>query len=69
MTTRQREVLAFMASYHRSNGFPPSIREIANRFGIRSANGVVCHLRALERMGYIERASRLARAIRILRTK
>lgn len=44
---------------------PPTVREIADQFGILSPNGVVCHLKALERKGLLERRPG-ARNIRIL---
>ena len=50
MTARQQEILNFIVS---STHRPPSIREIAKRFGIMSPNGVMCHLRALQDQGLL----------------
>lgn len=63
LTRRQREVYHFLRHYFQEHGYVPTVREIAQHFGIRSPNGVVCHLRALERKGLIERQHGQARAI------
>ncbi len=64
LTLRQRDILEFIVRCVRDNGFPPTIAEIGNRFGISSTNGVNDHLVALERKGFIERSSK-ARSIRV----
>lgn len=63
LTERQREVLAFIAEKIRSRRYGPTVREIGERFGIKSPNGVMCHLKALEKKGLIARESHSARAI------
>ncbi|RKX99716.1 repressor LexA [Candidatus Poribacteria bacterium] len=65
LTERQREVLDFIKEKIRENGYPPTIREIGERFGI-SEKGAYDHLRALERKGYIRRRPRKTRAIEVL---
>lgn len=55
LTDRQRQVLDFVRRYRRRMGYGPSIREIGRALGIRSPNGVVCHLRVLARKGWIDR--------------
>ena len=67
LTARQRAVLATIRAYIREHGYPPAVREIAAAFGFQSAQGVIDHLRALERKGYIARDRYVARGIRILR--
>ncbi|HHN46959.1 MAG TPA: winged helix-turn-helix transcriptional regulator, partial [Planctomycetes bacterium] len=54
---RQREVLEFVRDFTRSNGVPPSIREIGAALGITSST-VFQHLRYLERKGYLRNADR-----------
>jgi repressor LexA len=48
-------VLDFIRSSITDRGYPPTLREIGARMGIRSTNGVNDHLRALERKGYLTR--------------
>ena len=55
LTSRQREIYEYICGQIETRGFPPSIREIGAAFNIKSPNGVMCHLRALKKKGYIER--------------
>ncbi len=66
ITPRQRTVLQFISDYITQQGYPPTYQEIADAFGIVSKHGVVRHLIALERKGYISRSDTLARSIRIV---
>ena len=66
LTKRQAEMFGFIKRYLRGNGYPPTIREMREAFGLRSNRGVIDHLRALERKGYIRRNARSSRAIELL---
>ena len=66
ITPRQKAVLEFISDYIGQFGYPPTFQEIADAFGILSKHGVVRHLEALERKGYITRSDTLARSIRIV---
>jgi len=63
LTDRQEEILRYIARHIDINGFQPSIRELGEQFRIRSPNGVVCHLKAMERKGYLSLNSMTARGI------
>jgi len=63
LTDRQQEVYEFIRDKIRSRGYGPTVREIGGEFGIASPNGVMCHLRALERKGLVTREPNLSRAI------
>ncbi len=65
LTRRQQEVYDLIRDLIQSRGYGPTVREIAETFEIRSPNGVVCHLRALERKGLIRRDPNKARAIEL----
>ena len=65
LTRRQTEILDFIREYIDEEGYSPTVREIAERFGLRSTNAVVDHLRALERKGAIRREDRAARGIHL----
>ena len=65
LTPRQREVYDFIRQH--SAFYGPAIREIAAGLQIRSPNGVVCHLDALERKGYISRKRGVARGIEVVK--
>lgn len=55
ITKRQKEILDYIRDKIENRGYPPSIREIGEAFAIASPNGVMCHLKALEKKGHIER--------------
>lgn len=63
LTTRQREVYDFIREKIRSRGYGPTVREIGTHFKISSPNGVMCHLKALEKKGLIHREPNMSRAI------
>ncbi|HEX4132134.1 MAG TPA: transcriptional repressor LexA [Pirellulales bacterium] len=63
LTERQREVYEFIREKIRSRGYGPTVREIGTQFGISSPNGVMCHLKALEKKGIINREPNMSRAI------
>lgn len=65
MTERQREIYDYIRDRIRNRGYGPTIREIGANFEIKSPNGVMCHLKALEKKGLIKREGRSARAITI----
>jgi repressor LexA len=66
LTDRQREVLDFIQESIVARGYPPTLREIGERMGIRSTNGVNDHLKALEKKGYLAREDLKSRALRPL---
>jgi SOS-response transcriptional repressor LexA len=53
LTKRQREILDFMVGFYRKYDSLPSYRVIGKHFGIKSTNGVSCHLMSLCRKEYI----------------
>jgi len=63
LTKRQREILSFIEDELRRRGIPPTVREVAARFGFASTNAADGHLKALERKGYITRAHGLSRGV------
>jgi repressor LexA len=65
LTARQRSILDFLRQYAREKGYPPTIREIRDAFHLKSNRGVVDHLKALERKGYIRRVPGSSRGIEI----
>jgi repressor LexA len=66
LTPRQKEVYDFISDKIRNRGYGPTVREIGDFFDIRSPNGVVCHLKALEKKGLIAREANRSRAIQLL---
>src|SRR5437899_840921 len=66
LTERQREIYDFIRSKIEGRGYGPTVREIGLAFDIKSPNGVMCHLKALEKKGLIHREGFQARAIELI---
>jgi repressor LexA len=64
LTDRQQAILDFITQSIEERGYPPTLREIGEHFGIRSTNGVNDHLRALEKKGHLHREDLKSRALR-----
>jgi repressor LexA len=65
LTTRQRDIYDFIKDKILNRGYGPTVREIGAGFKIKSPNGVMCHLKALEKKGLITREAHMSRAIQI----
>ena len=68
LTERQQNVYNMIRDLIVQRGYGPTVREIGEHFGIKSPNGVMCHLRALERKGLITRSPNKSRAIELTQT-
>ena len=66
LTPRQTEIFLYLDQFARSNGFPPSLREIGSNFKI-AASSVLDHLKVLEKKGFIKRIPFKPRCLEILR--
>lgn len=63
LTTRQMAVFEFIREKILARGYGPTVREIGEHFKISSPNGVMCHLRALEKKGLLRRVRKQERAV------
>lgn len=54
LTDRQRAILEFIVETMCRTGYWPSLRETARRFGYAGTNGVMLHIKALAKKGYID---------------
>ena len=66
LTKRQQDILDFIESFAQRRGYPPTLRDIGNEFGIKSTNGVRVNLAALEKKQYIRRRPWLSRGIELI---
>jgi repressor LexA len=66
LTPRQKEIYIFIRSKIQGRGYGPTVREIGLEFHIKSPNGVMCHLKALQKKGLIHREPNMSRAIQLL---
>jgi SOS-response transcriptional repressor LexA len=62
LTDRQREIFEWISA----RSMPPTYREIGAAFGIKSPQGVECHIRALEKKGYLTIDHFKARGLRVV---
>ncbi|MGI5059190.1 transcriptional repressor LexA [Treponema pectinovorum] len=65
ITDRQQEVLSFISAFTKDNSFPPTVREISERFSI-SLRAVQDHIAALQKKGFISIKPKSSRSIRVL---
>lgn len=65
LTSRQAECLQVIRDYQAEHGFAPTIREIGEKMGITSTNGVKDHMLALVKKGYIQCSAGQARAVKL----
>ncbi len=66
LTPRQLFILRFIGDFIQRRGRPPEIREIGDVISVESPNGVMCHLNALAKKGYIRREEMTARGITLV---
>ena len=69
LTERQKHVYEFIHDLITNRGYGPTVREIGAEFNISSPNGVMCHLKALEKKGLIRRSPNKSRAIELVNEK
>jgi len=67
LTKRQQQVLKSIHDIFQQKRYPPTVREIGQRLGLRSSCTVQRHLEALERKGYIRRDRTKARSVEIVK--
>jgi len=65
LTKKQQLIYEFIKDKILNRGYGPTVREIGAHFGIKSPNGVMCHLKALEKKEMIIRDERMSRAIQL----
>jgi repressor LexA len=67
LTDRQRKIFEYVESLIVERGHSPTIREIGERFGISSTNGVRTHLTALIKKGYLKKVEHISRGLELTR--
>ncbi len=65
LTHQQQQVYNMIRDCIVRRGYGPTVREIGQHMNIKSPNGVMCHLRALERKGVLRRDANKSRAIEL----
>ena len=65
LTQRQRAIFDFIQYHSERKGFPPTFREIAAKFKIKSTNAIHKHIATLEKKGLISREGWISRGLKI----
>ncbi|WP_306205786.1 transcriptional repressor LexA [Actinoplanes sp. RD1] len=65
LSAQQQRILAVVAASIRERGYPPTVREIGARVGLRSPSTVAHHLQVLEQQGLLRRAAGSPRAVEL----
>ena len=63
LNEKQKEVYDFLLEFTKTNGYPPSVREICKAVSLKSTSTVHGHLKRLEKKGLIYRDATKPRAI------
>ena len=65
LTNRQKEVLEFIKEFTGENGYPPTMREICDRFGFQP-RAATNHVDALVRKGYLTKQPLKSRSLEVV---
>lgn len=65
LTTKQRQTLEALCRFADEAGYQPSLRELADLLGLRSASTVHARLQRLEDAGWIRRVEGRPRSIEL----
>ena len=68
LTFKQKVLLDLIDLFISEHGYPPTVRELAKLFGIKSTSTMQGYLDRLETQGYISRHETLPRTIKIIKT-
>ena len=66
LTKRQKDVLNVIKKYIATNGYPPTVREIAEIMKLSSPATIQVHLDMIEKKGYIKKHGNMNRTIELL---
>ena len=66
ITAKQQQILDYIKEEILEKGYPPTVREICERVGLRSTSSVHSHLNTLEENGFIRRDPTKPCAIEIM---
>ena len=67
LNKREKAILKYIEKQIKTNGYPPSVREIGKAVGLKSTATVHGYLAALEEKGYIKKESQKGRTLKLLK--
>ena len=69
LTKKQSEILQHITKCLQNQGYPPTIREIAEKFSFESTGTVRDHLKALTDKGFIKRIPGVSRGLKLIKSE
>src|SRR5471030_1396298 len=66
LPARQRDVLNLISSLTSTNGYPPTLAELAKSLGLKNRMTVHQHVAALKKKGFVQWEPGLNRSLRVL---
>ena len=66
LSPKQQQIYEFIIAFQAEHGYPPSVREIGEKVGLKSPSTVHFHLKGLEGAGLITKAEGKTRAITVV---
>lgn len=67
LNKREKAILKYIEKQIKTNGYPPSVREIGKAVGLKSTATVHAYLSALEEKGYVKKESQKGRTLKLLK--
>ncbi len=67
LNKREKAILKYIEKQIKTNGYPPSVREIGKAVGLKSTATVHAYISALEEKGYIKKESQKGRTLKLLK--
>lgn len=67
LTIKQQRILNFIEKHRIEQTYPPTLKEIADKFGI-TIGTVQDHIYALQKKGYLERIKDIARGFKVIKS-
>mgnify|MGYP004618183149 FL=1 len=67
LNKREKAILKYIEKQIKTNGYPPSVREIGKAVGLKSTSTVHGYLRALQEKGYIQKEEQKGRTLKLLK--
>ncbi len=67
LNDKEKAILKFIQKQIRTNGYPPSVREIGKAVGLKSTATVHGYLNKLEEKGFIKREQQKGRTLKVLK--
>ena len=66
-TRKEKAILKFIEKQVKTNGYPPSVREIGKAIGLSSTATVHAYLSKLEKQGFIKKEDKKGRTLKIIK--